>query len=59
MDRAFICRYGGQGIYDLLGRDPRTEPLTALEQSVFSGCLLEHVVAERKPFIEMGIPPPD
>lgn len=59
MDRSFACRYGSTSIYDLLGRDPITEPLTPLEVALFGACLEEHVMYERKPFMEMGINAPE
>lgn len=59
MDRAFLTRYGGQDIYRLLGRDARREPLTALERAIFCACIEEHVVAERKPYAQMGVPSPE
>lgn len=59
MNRAFVCRYSGTSIYELLGRDPVREPLSALELAIFVACLENHVVAERKPFVELGLPPPE
>lgn len=51
MTRAFICRYGHQDIYRLLGRDPAREPLTTLERMLFAMCVQEHVVEERRPML--------
>ena len=44
---AFLCRYGSQDIYRLLGRDPGRRPLTPRERAVLQFCVLELVNAER------------
>ena len=56
--RAYICRYGNQNIFEIMGRDPKTEPLTLVEMVLFAACIQEHVTAERKPFEDLGLPPP-
>lgn len=47
-DLAFLCRYGHQDIYSLLGRDPLSSPLTPLERAILIRALQEHWEAEIK-----------
>lgn len=49
MDTAFICRFGHQDVYRLLGRDPMTAPLTPLERQLFIRALQEHIDVEVNP----------
>ena len=56
MERAFVCRYGGQDLYRILGRDPVHDPLSALEFRIFGACVEELVIAERRPAEELGLP---
>jgi len=49
MERAWICRFGNQDVYRIMGRDPVREPMTALERSVFAACLYEIVSEEYAP----------
>jgi hypothetical protein len=35
MRNAFLCRHAHQSIYDLLGRNPITSPLTPVESGLF------------------------
>jgi hypothetical protein len=58
MNRAFICRFGHQDIYRLLGRDPLRRPLTPLETALFAEALETHWEAEVKPRVDIGLPPP-
>ncbi len=48
MELAWICRYGHQDVFRILGRSAETSPLSKLESAVFAACLLEHFVAEMK-----------
>lgn len=47
-DVAFLCRFGHQDVYRILGRDPFASPLTSLERGVFVRCVQEHWEAEIK-----------
>lgn len=56
-ERAAVCRYGHVPLSEVLGRDLVRRPLTALERAFFTWAITEHVIAERKPLAEMGLPP--
>lgn len=56
---AFVCRYGCQDVYRVIGRDPATRPLTARERALFSGSVLRHVQAEFTPREDDNPPPSD
>jgi len=42
MEYAYTVRYGHQSIYEVTGRNPITEHLTALEEMVLNACLQVH-----------------
>lgn len=46
---AFLCRYGHQDVYRILGRDPVKKPLSPLEIQLFQAALLEHLQSEFTP----------
>ncbi len=54
MEIAFLCRYGNQNVYELLGRDPKLQPLTSREQTILASCIQEHVTVERQPLLEIA-----
>jgi len=56
--RAFVCRYGHQNIYDLLGRDPHTRPLSPVEVAMFAMALEDHLIDERRPASGLDINSP-
>ena len=49
MGLATLCRFANQNIFDLLGRDPRREPLTTLELELFQACIYQIVTDEFSP----------
>ena len=57
MNVAFICRFGHQDVYRLLGRDPVREPLDALERALFVRALEAHWEAEVEPRAAAGMTP--
>lgn len=46
---AFLCRYGHQNYFEVVGRDPIAKPMSPIERHVLAACLQEHVEAEFKP----------
>jgi len=52
---AFICRYGHQDVYRVLGRDPEKAPLTPLELRLFEIALFDHVQSEFTPRAERAV----
>lgn len=48
-ENALFCRYGNQDLFKLLGRDPLTQPLTAIERALFWDALLELLDREATP----------
>lgn len=51
---AFLCRYGGQDIYRLAARDPKTEPLTPIEEALFARAIKFHMDNEFAPASAAG-----
>jgi hypothetical protein len=43
MQLAFLARYGNQSVFDLLGRNPITDPLSQRETALFQAALTEHL----------------
>lgn len=56
---AFLCRYGHQDVFRLLGRDPQRRPLTNLELRLFAEALYEHIESEFSPREMVGMPSED
>lgn len=52
---AFVCRYGHQDVYRLLGRDPISHPLTELELALYQRCLYDAVTEEFNPRAEQAL----
>src|SRR5439155_19750285 len=49
LDTAYVCRYGHQDVYRVLGRDPFAYPLTPLERQIFIRALQVHIDVEVNP----------
>jgi hypothetical protein len=45
---AFLCRYANQNLFQLLGRDPVTQPLSSREEALFISATRHLVEMENK-----------
>jgi len=60
MSLAFVCRYGHQNVYQLLGRDPMRDPLSDFELACLFFALQEHWNREVSPkAVITGVPSND